>query len=120
MNQTQGPTAQELHEKLQEFMQQCSQLLDKNIEPDLSGMDKQVEELSNVIHELKFDELQQIQPALHGLMEQLQVLENRLKSQRDKVKSSIQMAGQQKQAHNAYQKMQSVPPGQKPDDETKH
>ena len=105
-----GPNAQELFERLQEFMNRCSKLLDENIEPDLTGMDAQVAELTDTIHDLKFDQLQQIQPALQGLMDQLMDLENKLKSQRDKVRDSIQSVGAHKQAHSAYQRMQSNAP----------
>ena len=105
-----GPSAQELYEKLQEFMQNCGKLLDENIEPDLTGMDEQVADLTDTIADLKFDQLQQIQPSLQQLMDQLLDLENKLKAQRNKVRESIQSAGQQKQAHNAYQRTQSSVP----------
>ena len=103
-------SAKALVEKLQEFMGRCEKLLDESIEPDLTGLDEQVEGLSNTMHELKFDELNNMQPALQGLMEQLLDLENKLKSQRDMVRESIQSVSQKKQAHTAYQTVQSSTP----------
>ncbi len=105
----QGPSAQELMTQLEEFMQRCEKMLDENIEPDLTGMDSQVEKLQGTIHELKFDELQNLQPSLQGLMDKLKQLEDKLRAQRDKVRSSLQDISSQKQAHSAYSKMQAVP-----------
>lgn len=107
--QTGNPSAKELIKQLQEFMQRCESMLDDNIEPDLTGMDKQVEALQGTIHELQFDELQNLQPVLQSLMERLLELENKLKAQRDKVKNSLQGIAQKKQAHSAYQRMQGTP-----------
>ncbi len=105
-----GPTAKELIDNLQAFMQRCEQMLDQNIEPDLSGLDEQVEALSSMMHELKFDELQAMQPVLQGLMQKLKDLEDQLKAERDRVRESVQSTSQKKQAHTAYQKVQSNPP----------
>lgn len=114
----QGPSAKEIIEKLQQFMQRCETLLDENIDPDLTGLDSQVEELSELMHELKFDELQNLQPVLQGLMDQLLNLENQLKRQQEKVRDSIQGLAHKKQAHTAYQKTQaSVPEDKKSDTE---
>jgi chromosome segregation ATPase len=106
-NDVKGPSAESLIEQLEAFMQQCESLLDRNIEPDLTGMDDKVAELQNTISELKFDQLQQIQPALQALMDKLSMLESRLREERDEVRKSLQSTEQQKQAHNAYQKVQS-------------
>lgn len=106
MNEEQS-AVKELMEQLQGFMERCENLLDESIDPDLTGLDEQVEGLSDTMHDLKFDELQDIQPALQGLMAQLVDLETKLKAQRDKVRDNIQSAGQKKQAHTAYQTVQS-------------
>ncbi len=102
--------AQQLVEQINAFMARCEKMLDDNIQPDMTGMDEQVEELSNNIHELKFDDLQAIQPLLQGLMDKLEILENQLKAQRDKVHSTLKGVTEKKQAVSAYQKMQSTTP----------
>lgn len=112
----QEPSAKELIGKLDAFMKRCEKMLDESVEPDLSGMDAQVEELQGTIHELRFDELQALQPALQALMDKLQNLENKLREQRDKVKSSLQGIANQKQAHSAYSAMQAVPDTSKNED----
>ena len=109
-----GSSAQELIEQLEGFMARCEKMLDDNIEPDLSGMDDQVAKLQDTIHGLKFDQLQQLQPALEGLMSKLKNLEDNLRNQRDKVRSSLQGITQQKQAHNAYSKTLASTPADAP------
>lgn len=105
-----GPDAKTMIEQLQQFMERCESLLDRNIEPDLTGMDDQVEELQTTMANMKFDQLQQLQPKLQELMQKLQQLETRLRDERDQVRASVQNANQQKQAHTAYQKTQSTTP----------
>lgn len=113
-----GPSAMELMEKLQAFMQRCETMLDENIEPDLTGMDEQVAELTTVIADLKFDQLAQIQPKLQELMEQLRDLEGKLKLQHQKIKENLQNTDAKKQAHTAYQKAQGgvIPSVARPED----
>lgn len=103
------PSAQDLIERLEAFMVRCEKMLDESIEPDLTGMDEQVEELQGTIHELRFEELQNLQPVLQSLMDKLQQLEDKLRHQRDKVKNSLQGINQKKQAHSAYTRAQGVP-----------
>lgn len=101
--------------QIQEFMKRCAVLLEEGKEPDLSGLDVQVEALCQAIANMSYEESDRMRPRLETLVQQLGELGRSLQEQKDALSQQLGALNNQKQAHSAYQRAHAS--GSKPSSE---
>jgi len=104
-----SPTGQSVNtgkliREIQEFMATCAALMEQGKEPDMSGLDDQVEKLCLGIAAMDDDEADRMRPKLDTLVEELTVLGNKLEEMKESLGKQLGSLNNQKQAHNAYQR----------------
>lgn len=115
MNDTSDPNKviedpQFLIGKIRQFMRRCEEALDVNQQPDLTGLDEQVRELTESMNHLPVQELKTMKPKLDELMQELNVLGKKLSEQRDAIRNHMQGLNHQQHANSAYAKAQASAP----------
>lgn len=103
--------AGKLIRQMQDFMAHCYALMQQGQEPDLTGLDDQVELLCHGIATMNEEESARLRPKLDTLVEELTALGNQLQAQKDDLSRQLGALNNQKQAHNAYQRATASVPG---------
>jgi predicted nucleic acid-binding Zn-ribbon protein len=88
--------------ELQAFIKRCHDLLDEGKEPDLTGMDEQVDRVCKAIMEMPGDQAEKMTQKMENVARELSQLGDELDRKKKQINDQMNSLSQQQQANTAY------------------